>query len=79
MKDSQGRWKPWPSRDKYPCKNCVKRVPGCHDRCERYNAAKQESANRKTVEREKRTVDSGVSEVKHNGYLAVNRLKPRER
>ena len=41
--------------------------------------AQAEKRKRKAVEREKRAIDSGVSEVKHNGYLARKRQKPAER
>jgi hypothetical protein len=43
------------TRDKFPCKDCTERVPGCHDRCERYKTAKGINDARKAKEREERS------------------------
>lgn len=83
MKDSGGRWKPYSSRDKFPCKvdgvDCKKRYPACQDTCPDMLAAKDKNQQRKTTEREKRSVDHGVSAVQYSGYLAVSRKKMPER
>lgn len=79
MTDSGGRWKPWSGRDKYPCKDCAQRAPGCHDRCERFKAAKKTNENRKSIEREKRGTDYGVTNIQYMGFLQVTRGKKPER
>ena len=77
------RWYPYSARDQWPCVengiHCPDRHLGCQDTCGKMLAAKIVNGQRKAIEREKRAVDSGVSEVKHNGYLALKRQKPKER
>lgn len=50
-----GRYDSWfTSRDKFPCKNCEERKPGCHDHCERYQEAKKVNDARKAREHAER-------------------------
>ena len=37
-----------PIRDKPPCKGCIERNPGCHDKCDKYKEWKKilDSANK---------------------------------
>ena len=32
---------------KGPCMDCAERKPGCHDQCEKYQAFKEETVNKK--------------------------------
>lgn len=82
-RDRKNTWASYAGRDKFPCyadgAHCTLRKPGCQDHCERMKDAQAEKRRRKAIEREKRAIDIGVSEVKHNGYLAIKRQKPKER
>lgn len=46
----------WTSRDKYPCKDCRDRHPGCQDHCEEYKSAKAANEERKEKERKARSL-----------------------
>lgn len=37
-----------------PCKGCVERVPGCHDKCKSYRQWKSQHDNEKKAEKESR-------------------------
>lgn len=64
------RWEPYSSRDKFPCRNCTERKLGCHDSCERYQAAKRDADARKAKENEKRMAECSAAE-----FVFKNRLK----
>ena len=49
-KNRRARW------DKYPCKDCPKRHPGCQDHCEDFKAAKAVNEARKEKERKARNL-----------------------
>ena len=70
---------PMPSRDKYPCKECQKRYPDCHDKCEEMKEAKRINAERKAVERQRRLAEHEVSGYQITRNHAAARRKINER
>lgn len=43
---------------KFPCKNCPKRYPGCHDKCEDYQKAKHENDSARKALQSKRNIEA---------------------
>lgn len=60
----------WTSRDKYPCKDCQKRQPGCQDHCEEYKSAKAVNEARKEKERKARNLQHELNGFAMRGRQA---------
>lgn len=72
---SEKRWHAYSERDSFPCKDCPERHSGCHDHCERYQAAKRDSEARKAAAHAKKVTDAQASEFLHKQYLKTKRKK----
>ena len=44
----------------YPCKNCEKRHPGCHDHCEDYKSVADYRAKEREDLRQRRAIDDAM-------------------
>lgn len=67
------------SRDKYPCKGCEKRQPGCHDSCEEYKRHKEKNDERKAKEKARRAEEHALTEYSIKRNFAAARRKIKER
>lgn len=63
------------ARDKFPCKDCHDRQPGCHDRCERYSAVKAKAEARKETKRSKRRTLNAADEYTIRQAASARRKK----
>ena len=70
---------PMPSRDWYPCKDCQKRYPACHDKCPDMLKAKKENAERKALERKNRENEHVATSYSIERNFAAARRKIAER
>lgn len=48
---------------RYPCKGCMKRVPGCHAKCEEYQAAREKDRE----EKQKRAAAKAAEQLLSSG------------
>lgn len=67
------------SRDKYPCKDCAKRHPGCHAICPDMAAAKKRAEKRKAAESSRRQTDNDYWGLRSEAWLRAQRKKQKER
>lgn len=76
----RGRPPLYPARhEKGPCMDCADRSPGCHDRCQAYQAFKKRSEARKAAERKCKEDATAVNAFKAAQCLKIAHRKPHER
>lgn len=63
----------------FTCKGCQSRQPGCHDKCEKYQAEKKAHEEREAIKRKQHDLQAALYQQRDRGVQRALRKAKNER